>query len=116
MIKKLLILCCLITVTISSNVLAQSQPEQKSNVEGLVIYGSNDCHHCIDTKKYLDDHNVAFIFYDIDKNPDALKEMLTKLRAAGISTSNLGIPVVDKKGTLYTNNGVFEEFLKKLIE
>ena len=40
--------------------------------------------------------------------------MLTKLRNADISTSNLGIPVVDKKGVLFSNNGDFKEFLKKL--
>jgi glutaredoxin 3 len=116
MIKKLLLLFCFVAFTISNDVLAQSQPEKKSNAKELIIYGSNDCHHCIDTKKYLDEHKVAYIFYDIDKNPDALKEMLNKLRVSGISTSNLGIPVVDKNGILFTNNGVFEEFLKKLIQ
>lgn len=80
----------------------------------MVVYGSDDCHHCIDTKTFLKENKIEFIFYDIDKNPEALKEMLGKLRAAGISTSNLGIPVIDKQGVVFTNNGVFEEFLKKL--
>jgi hypothetical protein len=36
------------------------------------------------------------------------------LRQANISTSNLGIPVVDKNGKLFSNVGDFQEFLKKL--
>lgn len=86
-------------------------PKQKAV---LIIYGSDECHHCIDTKKYLKDHSIDFVFFDIDKNPDALNEMLSKLKKAGISTSNLGIPVVDKNGVIFTNNIVFEEFLEKL--
>ena len=58
--------------------------------------------------------NISFEFFDIDKNPEALKEMLLKLRNAKISTQNLGIPVVDKNGVIYMNNGVFEEFLQKI--
>ena len=40
--------------------------------------------------------------------------MLIKLKNASISTQNLGIPVIDKNGIIFTNNGVFEEFLQKL--
>lgn len=80
----------------------------------LLVYGSGECHHCIATKEYLEKNNIAFTFFDIDKNPEALKEMLTKLRAAGISTNNLQIPVIDKQGVLFTNSDDFEGFLKKL--
>lgn len=79
-----------------------------------IVYGSDECHHCIDTKAFLTKNNISFEFFDIDKNPEALKEMLLKLRNAKISTQNLGIPVVDKNGAIYMNNGVFEEFLQKI--
>jgi glutaredoxin len=88
--------------------------ETKQEKPVLIIYGSEDCHYCINTKKYLKENNIEFVFFDIDKNPDALKEMLFKLKNAGISTSNLGIPVIDKQGTIFTNNGSFDEFLNKL--
>ena len=87
---------------------------QEASKKVMIVYGSDECHHCIDTKAYLKKNNIDFIFFDIDKNADALKEMLSKLKNAGISTSNLGIPVIDKQGLIFTNNGVFEEFLKKL--
>jgi glutaredoxin 3 len=40
--------------------------------------------------------------------------MLGKLRKAGISTSNLGIPVIDKQGLIFTNSGGFDAFLQQL--
>ena len=83
-------------------------------VNKVIIYGSDECHHCTDTKTFLTQNNISFAFFDIDKNPEALKEMLQKLKSANISTQNLGIPVVDKNGEIYTNTGVFEEFLQKL--
>ena len=95
--------------------IAQEKPkksEPKSTV--LIVYGSDTCHHCIDTKLFLKNNSISFVFYDIDKDPVALKEMLTKLKQANISTANLGIPVVDKQGQLIQNNGNFEDFLNKL--
>ncbi|WP_298119061.1 glutaredoxin family protein [Flavobacterium sp.] len=97
-------------IALSSNELAAQETSKKV----MIVYGSDECHHCTDTKAYLKKNNIDFIFFDIDKNAAALNEMLAKLRKAGISTSNLGIPVIDKQGEIFTNNGVFEEFLKKL--
>lgn len=107
--KKLLLLLFFFTAFIPSQLHAQ-----ETSKKAIIVYGSDDCHHCIDTKAYLKKNNIEFVFFDIDKNATALKEMLAKLRNAGISTSNLGIPVIDKQGVIFTNNGVFEEFLKKL--
>jgi glutaredoxin len=87
---------------------------QEVTTKTIVIYGSDECHHCIETKAFLKEKKIEFVFYDIDKNPVALQEMLLKLRQANISTSNLGIPVVDKNGKLFSNVGDFQEFLKKL--
>ena len=85
-------------------------PEKKV----MIVYGSDECHHCIDTKKYLKENNIEFVFYDIDKNQEALKEMLFKLKHANISLNNLSILVIDKQVVIFTNNIPFEEFLKKL--
>ena len=112
--RNLLFFCFLFTIIFNSEVFSQQHNQNKEKSTVIIIYGSDDCHHCIDTKAFLKKNNIEFIFYDIDKNPQALNEMLTKLRKANISTSNLGIPVVDKKGVLFSNNGDFQEFLKKL--
>jgi glutaredoxin 3 len=90
--------------------ITMATPEKKV----MIVYGSDECHHCTDTKKYLKENNIEFVFYDIDKNPQALQEMLFKLKNANISLNNLSIPVIDKQGVIFTNNIPFEEFLKKL--
>jgi len=112
--KKILFFNLLLTVFFFSDVFSQQDNSNSKNNIGIIIYGSDECHHCLETKQFLKEKNIAFVFYDIDKDPVALREMLTKLRNADISTSNLGIPVVDKKGVLFSNNGDFKEFLKKL--
>jgi len=91
-----------------------AKPEKTKKV--ILIYGSPDCHYCTDTKNILIENKIDFIFYDIDTNKVALDEMLAKLRKANISTNNLGIPVIDKYGELFSNNTTFDDFLKKLIQ
>ncbi len=112
--KKILFFNLLLTVFFFSDVFSQQDNSNSKNNIGIIIYGSDECNHCLETKQFLKEKNIAFVFYDIDKDPVALREMLTKLRNADMSTSNLGIPVVDKKGVLFSNNGDFKEFLKKL--
>lgn len=109
--KKIIYLTLLIFGTFSVNA---QQKNTKPEAKKVIVYGSDACHHCIDTKAFLTQNKISFEFFDIDKNPEALKEMLLKLKNANISTQNLGIPVVDKNGIIYTNTGVFEEFLQKL--
>jgi len=88
----------------------------KNEQKTILIYGSDTCHYCVDTKKFAEEHQLNFIYFDIDKDEKALKEMLTKLRQNNISTSNLNLPVVDKNGLVFTNEIDFNSFLKKLIE
>lgn len=109
--KKIGILFFLLFGFINNSLYAQEGLILKKTI---IIYGSDECHHCIETKAFLKEKKIEFVFYDIDKNPVALQEMLLKLRQANISTSNLGIPVVDKNGKLFSNVGDFQEFLKKL--
>lgn len=112
--KNILLFCFFLSAIFTIEVSGQENNQNSNKSDSIIIYGSDECHHCIETKAFLKDKNIAFIFYDIDKNPEALNEMLTKLRNAKMITSNLGIPVIDKKGVLFSNNGDFQEFLKKL--
>ena len=82
----------------------------------IIVYGSDTCHYCIDTKSFLIEKKIKFTYFDIDKNNERLNEMLKKLKGANIPTSNLNLPVIDKGGIIFTNDGVFESFLLKLIE
>lgn len=93
------------------------KPEKKDEKtkKVILVYGSPDCHYCTDVKNILIENKIDFIFYDIDTDKVALNEMLDKLKAAKISTNNLGIPVIDKYGELFSNNTTFDDFIKKLI-
>lgn len=88
----------------------------QSKQQTIIIYGSDSCHYCVDAKKYATEHHLNFVYLDVDKDENALKEMLQKLRANNISTSNLNLPVVDKNGIVFTNEADFNVFLKKLTQ
>ena len=82
----------------------------------LIVYGSDACHYCIDTKTFLNKKNITFIYYDIDTDKVKEQEMLSKLTYAGISIDNFQLPVVDKGGDVFTNGSNFITFLKKLLK
>jgi glutaredoxin len=113
--KKITYLFFLFFIFFQFNLNAQAiaKPEKTKNI--IIIYGSPDCHYCTDTKNILIENKIDFIFYDIDTDKVALNEMIAKLKAAKISTSELGIPVIDKYGELFSNNTTFDDFIKKLI-
>jgi glutaredoxin 3 len=115
--KKITCLLLLFFALFQYNLNAQAivKPE-KTDEKTILIYGSPDCHYCTDVKNILTEKKIDFIFYDIDTDKVALNEMLAKLKKANISTNNLGIPVIDKYGEIFSNNANFDDFLKKLIQ
>lgn len=118
--KKIIYLFLLFFAFFQFNLNAQAIVKPEKTIEKtkkvILIYGSPDCHYCTDAKNLLIENKIDFIFYDIDTDKVALNEMLAKLKKANISTNNLGIPVIDKYGELFSNNTTFDDFLKKLIQ
>ncbi len=118
--KKNIYLFLLFVTLFQFNLNAQDIGKPKKTDEktkkAILIYGSPDCHYCTDAKNILIENKIDFIFFDIDTDKVALNEMLAKLNAAKISTSGLGIPVIDKYGEIFSNNANFDDFLKKLIQ
>lgn len=88
----------------------------EKELKRLIIYGSDTCHYCIDTKAYLKERKVDFIYYDVDVNLVKQREMVVKIQKAGMSLDNLSLPVIEKNGNLLMNNGDFDTFLKGLID
>lgn len=86
----------------------------EKELKKIIIYGSDTCHYCLDTKTYLKKKKIDFIYYDVDVNLLKQREMLIKLQKAGISVDNLSLPVVDLYGKLVMNSDDFENFLNKL--
>jgi glutaredoxin len=77
----------------------------------VIIYGASWCGACKQAARYFRNKGVPFIEKDIEKEPSARTEMLSKARAQGVQTS--GIPVIDVKGTLMGgfNQGAVERLL-----
>lgn len=106
-------------LTIGQDVFSQTKSSDsvavdKEKTNKMVVYGSDTCHYCIDTKKYLKEKKIDFIYYDVDINLQRQREMVIKLQKANISLDNLSLPVVDLNGQLIMNGGDFDDFLKKL--
>lgn len=111
-----------VVLSILNNISAFSQEIKSDDInnqvisEKPIIYGSDTCHYCLETKTFLKKNNTLFVYYDVDRNTDKEKEMIMKLKAAKIPLSNLNLPVIDKGGFVFINDGKFEEFLKRIIE
>lgn len=108
---KQLIITLLLLTTLHSNSQEVRQQNKESKKEIMIVYGSDSCHSCLDTKAFLKEKNIKFTYYDIDVNKVKEQEMLVKLQKANISTYTLSLPVIDNKGDLFLNKGNLKEFL-----
>ncbi|MDF9797052.1 glutaredoxin [Catalinimonas alkaloidigena] len=66
-----------------------SQDTQKS----ILVYGSDECSHCVNFKKKLDSAGYTYTFYDVDKDQSYADQMLLKLQQVGFR-GNISLPVV----------------------
>ena len=77
---------------------ADPGPALEATSSEVVIYGAAWCGACKQAAGYFRSKGVPFTERDIEKEPDARREMLAKAKKQGINPS--GIPVIDVKGTL----------------
>lgn len=64
----------------------------------VVVYTTAWCGYCKRAKAWLAERKIPFVEKDIEKEPDAQKELDASKRAAGISQG--GVPVIDVGGQL----------------
>ena len=62
----------------------------------VIIYGAEWCGACHEAAAYLRRKGIPFVEKDIEKDPQAAREMQAKLRGAGMRTGS--IPVIDVRG------------------
>ncbi|MBK8480434.1 MAG: hypothetical protein IPL40_04565 [Proteobacteria bacterium] len=74
---------------------APGKPPSKPRV---VLYATSWCPACRAARAWLTAHGVAFVERDIERDPAASAELMTKAQRQGISPS--GVPVLDVGGTL----------------
>ncbi len=84
-----LIQCSSAPKNIPANEQIITQVIQKS----IVVYGSLQCHHCINFKSKLDSIGLEYTFHDIDISDKYALEMVEIVKASG-RTQGFSIPVV----------------------
>ena len=72
---------------------AQNTASQKE----MLIYGSNECEHCIAFKKKMDSLDIKYTFYDVQVDQSKADEMLRKLEEVKFM-GYIAFPVVDVEG------------------
>ena len=92
----------LIIVLIGTLIRCESAPRKVLNNEkiitqtiqkSIVVYGSLQCHHCINFKSKLDSIGLEYTFHDIDISDKYALEMVEIVKASG-RTQGFSIPVV----------------------
>jgi glutaredoxin len=53
---------------------------KRSEVSGNVLFGKATCPHCVRAKSYLDEAGIDYAYHDVIRNPQALYEMLTRVK------------------------------------
>ena len=65
--------------------------------QNVVIYGAEWCGFCHQAKKYFDSKDVPYTYHDVEKEPEAAKELAEKMDGPV-----QGVPVLDVNGTIIT--------------
>ncbi len=68
-------------------------------MKNITIYSTPTCHFCNEAKKYMKEHDIAYIEHDVSKDLDQRKIMVDK-------SGQLGVPVIDIDGKILVG---FEE-------
>ncbi|MBV4460183.1 glutaredoxin family protein [Pseudomonas sp. COR58] len=71
---------------------SQMLPEQVRANARVVLYSTDWCGYCKQTKRFLDGKGIAFTEFDIEKDAEA--------RQAYEALGGRGIPLIDVNGTL----------------
>ncbi len=64
----------------------------------VVVYGATWCGACHQATEYLRANNIPFIEHDIEREPDAAREVYARAREQGLPVGS--IPIIDVRGRL----------------
>jgi len=64
----------------------------------VIVYGASWCGACHEAMAYMKRKGIPFIEKDIEKDPNAEREMRSKLARAGLNTGS--IPILDVRGKI----------------
>ena len=70
-----------------------------NQTKDILVYGSDNCDHCVDFKAELDSVGFTYGFKDVEFSEALTNEMIHKVRAAGIM-GQINYPVIDVEGKI----------------
>lgn len=73
---------------------SEAQPQKT-----ILVYGSDECSHCVDFKAQLDSAGLEYTFYDVEKDQSKGDEMLLKVQRTGFQ-GYIRFPVVEVDGKI----------------
>ncbi len=85
----------------------------QSKQKNIEVYGSSECHHCVDLKHALDSAAITYTFFDVVEHIEYHQVMLDKAKNGGLST-RFGYPLVDIEGDVI--GGATFADVKKILE
>jgi glutaredoxin len=65
----------------------------------ILVYGSDECSHCVDFKAQLDSAGLEYTFYDVEKDQSKGEEMMLKVQRTGFQ-GYVRFPVVEVDGKI----------------
>lgn len=73
----------------------------------VIVYGTDDCPWCRETRKFLKEHKVKFLDKNVGRSRKAAQEMVKK-------SGHMGVPVIDVDGKIIVgfNEAELEKALK----
>ena len=75
-------------------------------MKNVTIYSTPTCHYCVEAKKFMKAHDVAYTEHDVAADLEQRKIMVTK-------SGQLGVPVIDVDGQVMV--GFEESRLAKVL-
>ncbi len=81
-----------------TGVAGPAPPMSPSGKAPVVMYATRHCPVCIKARRWLLDKKIPYVEKDIERDPEAAKELVKKGQAQGVPTS--GVPVFDVRGRL----------------
>jgi glutaredoxin len=85
--------------------------------QGTVFFYGQECPHCQDVEKFLEDNKVADkVKYDsveVWHNEDNAKMMIARAKECGMSEDQIGVPFVASDGKCYVGTPDVEAFFKQ---
>lgn len=68
--------------------------------KNVIIYGSENCDHCIEFRKYMDAAKFTYEFKDAEASEQVYQELLKKIQLANYK-GYVSFPVLDIEGKIY---------------